>query len=491
VFDEHFDAHGNQLKLQPGTLPLLWNSRDQLAVACLVERGNAPNDEETYTYSQGVRVEKKLITQAQSVNHTRTVRYLHGLEIRTLDTSEALHVIILPGNIRCLHWVTGQPAGIDNDQLRYSLDDHLGSCTLELDGEGVLISLEFYYPFGGTCWWAARSVLEASYKTVRYSGKEMDVSGLYYYGARYYAPWLQRWISADPLGDVDGLNLYTMVANNPVLYIDKTGGKKAIFEVAKNIVGWLDKAKTAADQLHNLTTEFDGLIPEGADIDEIRQSMTFGKFIKSRHGVKSILKGAIAGATVASAIGSIVPGVGTGIGAGVGILVGAIAMPLLRYYAFKKGLKLAQTLRTQELKDGLNTAANATTKIVDGAQSLLNGGHDVLDKIKNAADNISAYPARLQDMFYTQLETLAGDKQREVMNRLKTGIDPFEAIDQVLATAQTAIDTPSEAEGVTARLTQLTQLAQEVTGETLQKPIPKPRTRLNLNRRQSVAESSA
>ncbi len=27
-----------------------------------------------------------------------------------------------------------------------------------------------------------------------------------YYGARYYAPWLGRWMSPDPAGTVDGLN---------------------------------------------------------------------------------------------------------------------------------------------------------------------------------------------------------------------------------------------------------------------------------------------
>lgn len=48
---------------------------------------------------------------------------------------------------------------------------------------------------------AARSQIEADYKFTRYSGKEMDVTGLYYYGARCYAPWLARWISADPSGD--------------------------------------------------------------------------------------------------------------------------------------------------------------------------------------------------------------------------------------------------------------------------------------------------
>nr|WP_236708193.1 RHS repeat-associated core domain-containing protein [Pseudomonas sp. Leaf434] len=60
---------------------------------------------------------------------------------------------------------------------------------------------------------------EIEYRFIRYSGKEMDVSGLYYYGARYYAPWLQRWVSADPAGDVDGLNLYGFVGNNPILLL--------------------------------------------------------------------------------------------------------------------------------------------------------------------------------------------------------------------------------------------------------------------------------
>lgn len=97
---------------------------------------------------------------------------------------------------------------------------------MELDQQGDLISQEGYYPFGATAWMAARHAVEVRYKFIRYSGKEMDVSGLYYYGERYYAPWLQRWLSADPNGAVDGLNLYAMVGNNPLLYVDRTGGKK-------------------------------------------------------------------------------------------------------------------------------------------------------------------------------------------------------------------------------------------------------------------------
>ncbi|WP_025476121.1 RHS repeat-associated core domain-containing protein, partial [Yersinia pestis] len=89
--------------------------------------------------------------------------------------------------------------------------------------DGDIISQEEYYPFGGTAVLASRNTVEAKYKTVRYSGKERDATGLYYYGYRYYQPWLGRWLSADPAGTIDGLNLYRMVRNNPIRWRDNNG----------------------------------------------------------------------------------------------------------------------------------------------------------------------------------------------------------------------------------------------------------------------------
>ncbi|EUM24125.1 RHS repeat domain-containing protein, partial [Enterobacter sp. BIDMC 26] len=105
----------------------------------------------------------------------------------------------------------------------YSHDNLTGSSGLELDGDGNIISTEEYYPFGGTAILTARSQLEADYKTVRYSGKERDATGLYYYGYRYYQPWSGRWLSADPAGTVDGLNLFRMCRNNPMTMRDMDG----------------------------------------------------------------------------------------------------------------------------------------------------------------------------------------------------------------------------------------------------------------------------
>ncbi|WP_447800283.1 RHS repeat domain-containing protein [Pseudomonas kilonensis] len=220
-----FDANGNLQALCPGQA-LEWNSRNQLDSVVLVQRENGSDDIERYTYdSSGQRVRKVKTTHATAMNHTEEVRYLPGLEIRTRH-NEHLEVITLQAgrcSVRYLHWTKGRPSKIAADQLRYSLNDHLGSSSLELDDQADLISQESYLPYGGTAWVASRSAVEADYRTIRYSGKERDASGLYYYGHRYYAPWLQRWISPDPAGAVDGLNLYCMVGNNPMRYVDHQG----------------------------------------------------------------------------------------------------------------------------------------------------------------------------------------------------------------------------------------------------------------------------
>ena len=221
----HFDASGNQQALSPGQA-LKWNARNQLSSVVLVKRTEGPADSEVYCYdSGGQRVRKIQTTHAASNSHIKENRYLPGLEIHTRQ-NERLEVITLQAgrcNVRYLLWTQGRPTGIAKNQLRYSLDDHLGSSSLELDDQAWLISQESYLPYGGTAWSASRSEVEASYRTIRYSGKERDASGLYYYGHRYYAPWLQRWISADPAGPVDGLNLYCMVGNNPVRFFDHQG----------------------------------------------------------------------------------------------------------------------------------------------------------------------------------------------------------------------------------------------------------------------------
>lgn len=318
-FDTLFDRHGNLQALQPGQ-GLHWNARDQLAAVTLVQRDNGPNDEEQYRYSQGARVYKRHDTHTATTSHFHEVRYLPGLEIRTRDNGEVLHVIIL-GNTRCLHWLAGKPPGIDADQLRYSLDDHLGSCLMELDQQARLISHEGYYPFGATAWMATRSALEVSYKTVRYSGKEMDVSGLYYYGARYYAPWLQRWVSADPAGDVDGLNLYGFVGNNPLRYIDVSGFSKTEKQMRGELKTFTSNL-SVAKKIVNKQSSLLGNLFEDSD-----KNKAIGKNVAITVVTGAVTAGAsIAGGIVGGMFGTVtLPLAGTIGGAAIGALAGKTA----------------------------------------------------------------------------------------------------------------------------------------------------------------------
>ncbi|WP_259696987.1 RHS repeat-associated core domain-containing protein [Pseudomonas brassicacearum] len=210
-----FDGNGNLLELQPGQA-MSWDLRNQLREVRPVEREGGDDDRELYLYGgDGLRRRKIRSTHTNARSRISEVRYLPGLEIRTHESSgEVLQVICAQAGrsaMQVLHWETAPPSGIANDQYRYNLTDHLGSSCLELDNEAEVISQETYHPFGSTAWFAGRSEVEASYKTVRYSGKERDATGLYYYGFRYYVPWLQHWINPDPAGEVDGLNLYQFV----------------------------------------------------------------------------------------------------------------------------------------------------------------------------------------------------------------------------------------------------------------------------------------
>src|SRR5271170_1956699 len=65
----------------------------------------------------------------------------------------------------------------------------------------------------------------------RSTGKERDTeSGLDYFGARYYASTMGRFMGPDPSGLVfasfanpQSLNLYSYAQNNPLIYTDPTG----------------------------------------------------------------------------------------------------------------------------------------------------------------------------------------------------------------------------------------------------------------------------
>ncbi|WP_243421410.1 RHS repeat domain-containing protein, partial [Morganella morganii] len=232
--ERFFDSFGN-LKESNG-VRFSRDSQQQLVRADGARRANGASDYEFYQYdSSGQRCSKLSSRIADGITQARrreTVTYISGMRLCEYDYDgkpQGSHYSLsfpLAGHsaVVCLSEREPEKKEIPLTLMRYNCLDAQGSVALELSAEGDIITQEEYYPFGGTSLFSSRSESEADYKYHRYSNKERDnLTGLYDYGFRYYAPWLCRWISPDPLGIADGMNAYCMVHNNPATYRDTAG----------------------------------------------------------------------------------------------------------------------------------------------------------------------------------------------------------------------------------------------------------------------------
>jgi RHS repeat-associated protein len=224
VYYQH-DARGNVVFLPhlynngatPPAMNVTSDFRDQMARAQI----NSADYALYYYDANGQRVRKIALKGA----NTEERRYLGAYEVwsktgTSTEGRQTLHVMDGEKRIAMIETNTVSSAV----RKRYQLGNHLGTSVLEIDEGENIISYEEYHPYGTTAWWAGTSDTEVSAKRYRYTGKEKDdETGLYYHGARYYAPWLGRWTSADPIGLGDGVNRFAYCHGNPTRGRDPTG----------------------------------------------------------------------------------------------------------------------------------------------------------------------------------------------------------------------------------------------------------------------------
>ncbi|AZA85024.1 RHS repeat-associated core domain-containing protein [Chryseobacterium lactis] len=110
----------------------------------------------------------------------------------------------------------------------YNYTDHLGNVRLSYmnGGSGIeIIEESNYYPFG---------LKHEGYNTLsgntayqyKYNGKELQETGMYDYGARFYMPDVGRWGVVDPLAEkMRRHSHYNYAFNNPIRFIDPDGRK--------------------------------------------------------------------------------------------------------------------------------------------------------------------------------------------------------------------------------------------------------------------------
>ncbi|MEI3790557.1 MULTISPECIES: DUF6443 domain-containing protein [unclassified Chryseobacterium] len=86
---------------------------------------------------------------------------------------------------------------------------------------GEIVEVNNYYPFGLLHNYTATTKNAYQYK---YNGKELQETGMYDYGARFYMPDIGRWGTVDPLAEqYRSHSTYNYAVNNPIRFIDPDG----------------------------------------------------------------------------------------------------------------------------------------------------------------------------------------------------------------------------------------------------------------------------
>ncbi len=250
-----YDAHGNVVRMphlgggQAGP-NMHWDYKDELYKTDLGGGGTA-----FYVYDASGQRTRKVWEKSSTLIEERL--YFDGFEIyrkhrgniingridanTTILERETLHIM---DDQQRIAMVETRRLDVSGDDLaaarliRYQFGNHLGSASLELDEAARVISYEEYSPYGSSTYQAVRSQTEVA-KRYRYMAKERDEeTGFHYFGARYQAPWLGRWIAPEPRGLQDGVNLYTFVQNHPInrIELDGHGWRDFARGLAKGIV---------------------------------------------------------------------------------------------------------------------------------------------------------------------------------------------------------------------------------------------------------------
>ena len=203
-----FDPNGNLLTQAAGTATTsyTWDARNRLMAI------SGPTGEARFNYDPfGRRIEK-------TINNLTTNFQYDGLDV-IRESAPSGEGIYLRTNI-----VDEILARIDPAGTSFYIADVIGS-TIALSVPTGNVNDQFTYDaFGKT-----QSLSSGTVNRFRFTGREDDEIGLYYYRARYYDPIRARFVQEDPLAEnllkfySGDTNFYRYALDSPTNFVDKTG----------------------------------------------------------------------------------------------------------------------------------------------------------------------------------------------------------------------------------------------------------------------------
>jgi RHS repeat-associated protein len=219
------DAAGN-LSQTSNLTAMMWDHAGRLASANLGGGGIA-----YFAYdSQGQRI-RKIIQQTATMQERVYIgayeRYREFVGASISSSTVALERLSLHAVAAERRFALVETKTVDTSVsnltltplFRFQCPNQVSSACVETDPTGNVISYEEYYPYGGTSFRSGDTD-----KRYRFAGKERDEeTGLYHFEARYYAPWIGRWISCDPKASFDREDAYIYCSGNPVSRVDPDG----------------------------------------------------------------------------------------------------------------------------------------------------------------------------------------------------------------------------------------------------------------------------
>jgi len=205
-------AYDNENQLTNVMVPGQWRAtyvydglgRRRIARDYTWKSGNwVPTNEVHYVY------DGMLPVQERDINNNPLVTYTRGID--------------LGGDLWTAGGIGGLLARTDGNGSTFYHADGSGNITALMNGSQNIVARYLYNPYGKLVGeWGGM----AEANKYRFSSKEWDpLSGMYYYGFRFYDPILQRWPNRDPIGERGGINLYGHVGNDPVNWIDPDGNQ--------------------------------------------------------------------------------------------------------------------------------------------------------------------------------------------------------------------------------------------------------------------------